>query len=1474
MQRRNSAWLKISVAAAPEYIRRHAKRCKQSCGVAQHCEAGTFSVLVRFSITFELNRPEAPLSSRGRMATDYPVAGETLFEKARRLGADKEVTVHSRACPVKLRELIRPDSIIRGYEKKSLEEFANVALKKAGEYSVLLGEKGTDCGRLYAKDYKTASAITMRGTVRGTLFGAEWIEVDIEACHPGQLRFMASKYIPDTPIPTITAYLAERKEWLSGVAKAFRISQADAKQCFNAALYGSRVKEVEGDDGVIRQIFIPWEGDPDDVHRARLSNFTEEVRNVTDRILRDPVVKEEHKDNLKRARDGRPSSKLFKLLEVGERLAILALQHAIKETRGKVIPGDIIYDGMLVRLRKGGSPASWDLSALCADASAKAKELFGMEVSFKAKPLAKADIFPIGRDGTTTAMLDKGCIFYAPIHADHAPFAAKRAEMHAAKRGHRFVLVLQTSLGPRYAAHLDWEGLRAWLRCKESCVWEMARSGVPMRPWVYFEGCDGDIAAFQDAMRATAASCFGQDVASASTFTVTTEGNTRFALVMHLNGDVRSALADFGTVLAFNQLTFKETELATKLLYKNRLLMVGQSPFGRRADMRCICSTPDSSYLEEGTYITATKDATVYESQQLMESPSDANNYEPWESDYLEDVNRSLPDVVDEKTICTAIMRHCAPGNVAQLYDAHVIKAVARALWAASSEEDEAAAADKFMDWATEGGASFRNSRDAINAIWEDATRASDSGTGDLVLVREMVDLMSHRAPELHAAFIASMAGSLTGGPAPETKPPPFVTLRFVTKDPGPNSIGSEAHLLSEYKYLATQAETGFGKTEGHLATLRESRPDSVCSVTTRRTVAHSMTVRYNGAGLHLKYFHYQDESFGGDAGARSEVDHIICELESIASLGRTYDHLLLDEFMSILMQVASDINRGRFRRLCKALKDLAQNAKNVIVADALLTMSAFESFVNIVEGGAHKAKALYTVYRPRVPSGRNIVIRSTRSKFKADDIQDAFAERFKAGEKNLFVFTNIKKLVPTIVAAHQAAWTAAGREGSPKVLTIDSSTVIPKGITTDEWWGGYDLVVVTPTITNSVSYNKENIFSSVMAFCTNMSCIPPEVLQGCGRVRHPMSKVVHMYISKTFNGATAPVKSYHELCREAQARDHNATDMEKLCYRLSIRAKFFSINFFVQYIAACFKANGFGVTMDDTPMSGKKPMLEGPLAPFIPYSEVPLATHQHFTGVIKDTCGLGGVPSESDAMAALEIMGVPDDDRGGGVVTLLAMKNRHIFARNLLNIEHGAETMTLTGEQQIARDKLWAQFSSDQSPLWAARRSYLYEYFSGNKMLEKIDEAFKDNCVTPWSKKFEIVRKALQAVGLPHAFPCTATSIGTVEAYEVSRKKLESAYDDLAALARGFSMMFGKQPSIRISEESTNKEKDAAAIMKDIVNAWNPKVTFKVAESRKRARAGGERGDVTPYILTFTKDSNRNGEMDLLHSINMRLLN
>ena len=568
----------------------------------------------------------------------------------------------------------------------------------------------------------------------------------------------------------------------------------------------------------------------------------------------------------------------------------------------------------------------------------------------------------------------------------------------------------------------------------QASAWEMAYPGEPMRPWVCFRGDESHIPEFEEALRGAVRRCIGQAVAEAATF-VRTMGGGGIALVMHLRtaGGDEAALKDFGTVQGLNRMAFQGLGIEQLVLPADRLLMLGQAPFGSPGDVRRLL--PPLGAAEERACFSAPKGAAVLTCEGLSEV-TDAQPQD-WGQEYARIVEEGFPDdKLDEEHLCELVLRHCKPGDIHRdHYDQQVARAVAKALWTTCLDgERESQVKAQFIDWVTEGGDSMTNTNDEAEELWRVAAELSgdDPGKPDLQLVREMADLLRYQEPALHSKFVGSLARSLTEGPAPEAQLPAFVTLEHKKVAPGRGAIGSRAELLGRYKYIATRAPLGMGKTEGDLATMRDSKPESALSVTTRRSVAQSMMVRYNGAELGISFYHYKDKAFDLDPAARRDVDHLICELESIGTLGRAYEQVYLDEIMTILLQMASDINRSRFKNVCKALKDICRSAKNVFLADALLTADAVSEFVKIVEGPGHNAKALFSVFEPLASAGRSAELHPKHGNFKADDLEAAIKGRLEAGETRLFVFTNIKKLVRDLVQAFKSQWSSCEHSGAP----------------------------------------------------------------------------------------------------------------------------------------------------------------------------------------------------------------------------------------------------------------------------------------------------------------------------------------------------------------------------------------------------------------------------------------------------------
>ena len=437
-------------------------------------------------------------------------------------------------------------------------------------------------------------------------------------------------------------------------------------------------------------------------------------------------------------------------------------------------------------------------------------------------------------------------------------------------------------------------------------------------------------------------------------------------------------------------------------------------------------------------------------------------------------------------------------------------------------------------------------------------------------------------------------------------------------------------------------------------------------------------------------------------------------------------------------------------------------------------------------------------------------------------------------------------------------------------------------------------MVVATPTITNSVSFDKPKHFNTVMAFLTNMSCIPPDAFQACGRVRHPDSDVVHLYTASCLGGAgnAKAVKSYAELTSEAKLRDARATEMEKLCYKLASRARLFSFNFHDEYLEACFRVCGYAVRVRGVTVGGEKALMKQQDAPPPPpLDEVHRTTAEHFSGVVKRVCEtMDAATDDADARAALDVIGAPFDaeeaEPGAARRALSLIRDRHLFAAKLLCIESpdgvAASDVRLTEDQRAARDSLWVAFSRKgrhQSSLWAARKVFLYEQYTyreglarGTMPEELLRSEFQNSAVTPWKSRFSVLSTALAAVGLRTAVPTAGA------ACSVTRATLGSAdaYEKLVKIVPDYNKCFsGKPMAIDSTKPVTTPEARASAaadVLKTVVNAWNPKVTFKAASRKRRRGEGGQRQETGDFHLAFVQGSNVKGEMELLHSMNLRL--
>lgn len=843
----------------------------------------------------------------------------------------------------------------------------------------------------------------------------------------------------------------------------------------------------------------------------------------------------------------------------------------------------------------------------------------------------------------------------------------------------------------------------------------------------------------------------------------------------------------------------------------------------------------------------------------------------------------NIPEFVTEEDLPALVMKHVVPGPCYAVYWQCVFTAVARALLAAADgERKEQEAETSFRKWASRDEFSMSATHHALDKILQDAriqnaqqgSHHGQRGAQRLALSREMLDILSERVPQLHEAFIESVGASLTrplppGRTEEEAGRPSWMDCEKVTRNPGVGAIGDLTELMNTHKYVAICAPPGFGKTDAAKTTIRNGGFDSAIAITTRVSVADSLVEVYN-AGDGPVFLHYKkDFDFAEE---RETADFLVSELESLVSNNRWYQMVLLDEFMSLLLQVVSKINRGRFKLLVKKLMDLCKHAKNVLIADALLPMSLVSQFVRHVEQGAAaefaEGVAKLCMYREFVPitprTDLRAIIHTRVGKLGKEDISGAIETRFQAGHTRLFVFTNMKSLVEQIQQSYTLAFKArVGTE--PRVLILSKETYGKFSLklqenSLDDLWKAYDAIIVTPVVSNCLSFNVENHFDAVLMFVTNLSCLPHDAFQGSRRPRRCTDPTIWVYcatVQISLDGLAAKgvsaLADYSELEEEARLRDHTASPLEQLCYKLARRAHLYAFHFYPQYLAKCFEAAGYRVEMVTGALTGKGKPAAMVKREFVPFNRVPMVGGHAGESVIKAAMDRmkTGVLTDDEAREALCISGVAGGDNPRD--TLVDVDRRHRFARILLNIESGGERGDLidlaSDAERTALESLYENFCKDEKPLWRARRAILMERHQGQggKRGESLVQCLP--------KQLETMMDVSAALGLGQLVPPTdAVERDTLTALAASNK--------MAELVSRYNTYFEPSAPLKWSSAKTTAGHVGTAV-NTIIKGWNPLLEFRASGKRKRAGKGGAQGDTAPFELRWAADANNRNEMD-----------
>lgn len=302
---------------------------------------------------------------------------------------------------------------------------------------------------------------------------------------------------------------------------------------------------------------------------------------------------------------------------------------------------------------------------------------------------------------------------------------------------------------------------------------------------------------------------------------------------------------------------------------------------------------------------------------------------------------------------------------------------------------------------------------------------------------------------------------------------------------------------MREFEFVNTlvvQAQMGVGKSKALIAHINKYCNDRsiIRIISFRKTFTESMSNRFEN------FDSYSDHK--NNIGL--DIKRLIIQVESLHRLSdTTCDLLILDEIESIFNQFSSNCNRNvssSFVNFCKLLK----NSKRVIIMDANLLNRTYNMLKTIRPDHA-------------IHYHKNEYEKAAEDKYK-------FIRRDVIWYSNLYrmIYDKKKVVIPTnSISASKDIYKFINThfpDIKEKVILYNSETSDSLKKThfadVNSYWGNYDIIIYTPTLTAGVSYEIET-FDVVFGYFTDVSCDVETCRQMLGRVRNIKTREYYIYL-------------------------------------------------------------------------------------------------------------------------------------------------------------------------------------------------------------------------------------------------------------------------------------------------------------------------------------------------------------------------
>lgn len=312
-------------------------------------------------------------------------------------------------------------------------------------------------------------------------------------------------------------------------------------------------------------------------------------------------------------------------------------------------------------------------------------------------------------------------------------------------------------------------------------------------------------------------------------------------------------------------------------------------------------------------------------------------------------------------------------------------------------------------------------------------------------------------------------------------------------------------------KYTTLAGPMGGNKTGAaadFIAKWIQDHPDArILWIAPRRTLSKNTVPRLAQCGLDFAV--YLDFS-GATKGRLEQSKYVICSIQSLSRLWRSYDVVVMDEFETVLNTFSGDCKTHRdLRSSWNTFMKVMRDAKKVIAMDAFTTRLTTHFFEQCIQKHGTEGER-YEVVKTAAPPKRRQFWECKDDKTWLHKAR----EDLRQGKK-IYIYTAYLKGETGVAGICKAFCAEFGWTEGEQILSYCGADEEAKGrlIDCEGLWANPKVrcIVTNGAISVGVNFNIPKVFDCIYALhAPHISA--RDFMQALYRVRHPKSAIMHLF--------------------------------------------------------------------------------------------------------------------------------------------------------------------------------------------------------------------------------------------------------------------------------------------------------------------------------------------------------------------------